>query len=42
MTLRRSGVLEWTGGRVRILDWDRLRTLAKFDDQYLNLKQRPR
>ena len=42
MALRRNGLLEWRGGRVRILDWDGLRTSAAFDGQYLNLEQRPR
>ena len=30
MTLRRNGLLEWTGGRVTILDWNELQTLAEF------------
>ena len=42
MTLRRNGLLEWTGGRVTILDWNELQALAEFDPEYLNLDQRPR
>ena len=42
MTLRRNGLLEWTGGRVKILDWNELQALAEFDPEYLNLDQRPR
>ena len=42
MTLRRKGLLEWTGGRVKILDWNELQALAEFDPEYLNLDQRPR
>jgi CRP-like cAMP-binding protein len=40
--LRRDGLLDWTGGRVSILDWRGLKSLAEFDADYLNLKQRPR
>ena len=42
MALRRSGLLEWLGGRVTILDWDGLAALSEFDPEYLNLEQRPR
>ena len=42
MTLRRNGLLEWSGGRVTILDWDELRLLAEFDAEYLNLTRRSR
>ena len=42
MALRRSGLLEWTGGRATILDWNGMRALSEFDPEYLNLVQRPR
>lgn len=40
--LRQSGYLSWDGGMLRILDWDRLTALAKFNDRYLHLVQEPR
>lgn len=40
--LRQGGYLIWDGGMLKILDWDRLKTLAKFDDNYLHLVQEPR
>ena len=42
MALRRKGLLEWTGGRVTILNWEELSDLAEFNPEYLNLDQRPR
>jgi CRP-like cAMP-binding protein len=42
MSLRRNGVLEWSAGRVTILDWNELQLLAQFDAGYLNLTQRAR
>jgi CRP-like cAMP-binding protein len=41
MTLRRHDLIEWRGGRVRILDRDRLRALAEFDPVYLRLEPAP-
>lgn len=40
--LRQGGYLSWDGGMLRIIDWDRLSTLAKFDNRYLHLVQEPR
>jgi CRP-like cAMP-binding protein len=42
MTLRREHLLDWTGGRATILDWDGLRARAEFDPAYLSLDPRPR
>ena len=41
MTLRRADLIEWRGGRVRVLDRDRLRALAEFDPIYLRLEAGP-
>jgi CRP-like cAMP-binding protein len=41
MTLRRRGLVEWRGGRVRILDRERLREFAEFDPTYLRLQCDP-
>lgn len=40
--LRQGGYVSWDGGMLRMLDWERLKTLAKFDDRYLHLVQEPR
>jgi CRP-like cAMP-binding protein len=40
--LRQGDYLSWDGGMLRIIDWDRLKDLAKFDDHYLHLVQEPR
>lgn len=40
--LRATDLLEWQGGRMKILDWDGLRALAEFDDRYLHLHSQPR
>ncbi|MEH6665966.1 MAG: Crp/Fnr family transcriptional regulator [Brevundimonas sp.] len=39
--LRREGLLQWQGQRVRILDWERLVDLAEFEPGYLQLAQAP-
>jgi CRP-like cAMP-binding protein len=41
MTLRRRELVEWRGGRVRILDRERLRDFAEFDPTYLRLQRDP-
>lgn len=41
MTLRRANLIEWRGGRVRVLDRDRLWALAEFDPVYLRLEPGP-
>ncbi|WP_245591538.1 Crp/Fnr family transcriptional regulator [Brevundimonas bacteroides] len=41
MTLRRRELVEWRGGRVRILDRARLWALAEFDPVYLRLEAGP-
>lgn len=40
--LRQGHYLAWDGGMLKILDWDRLAALAKFDTRYLHLVQEPR
>lgn len=40
--LRASGALSWHDERVRVLDWDRLKQIAEFDDNYLHLHHEPR
>lgn len=40
--LRQGGYLAWDGGMLKILDWDRLVSLARFDNRYLHLVQEPR
>lgn len=39
--LRARGLIDWEGGCVSILDWDRLSKLAEFDPLYLRLWQEP-
>lgn len=39
--LRQLEVLTWAQGRIGILDWDRLATLAEFDPAYLRLHREP-
>lgn len=38
-TLREAGLIDWTSGRLTILDVGRLREFAEFDDDYLHLRQ---
>lgn len=40
--LRRTGLITWEKGEVRILDFERLTTFADFDPLYLNLVLEPR
>lgn len=40
--LRRDGLIRFKGGRLTILNWDRLTELADFDPAYLNLTREPR
>ena len=40
--LRRSGLIDWQGEIVRILDWEALNQIAEFNDTYLNLEPEPR
>jgi CRP-like cAMP-binding protein len=40
--LRQTGLVEWSGARVRVLDRARLMALSQFDDRYLHLEKRPR
>ena len=40
--LRNEGAASWQSREVRILDWQRLMTLAEFDPTYLNLFPSPR
>ncbi|MFA6032235.1 MAG: Crp/Fnr family transcriptional regulator [Myxococcota bacterium] len=40
--LRKSGVVNWSGQRVTILDWNRLQEAAEFDPTYLSLNNEPR
>lgn len=35
--LRSSGLIEWIGETIRILNWDGLKAIAEFDPTYLNL-----
>ncbi|MDQ1154795.1 Crp/Fnr family transcriptional regulator [Brevundimonas sp. SORGH_AS_0993] len=39
--LRAEGVVQWSGGRVEILDWRRLAEIAEFDPTYLRLQSEP-
>jgi len=39
--LRGEGVVQWSGGRVQILDWHRLAEIAEFDPTYLRLHSEP-
>jgi len=39
--LRGEGVVSWSGGRIRILDWYRLAEIAEFDPTYLRLQSEP-
>ena len=40
--LRASGAISWHDEQVRVLDWDRLKQIAEFDDDYLHLLHEPR
>jgi CRP-like cAMP-binding protein len=40
--LRGRGVLQWTGARVTLPDWEALVELAEFDPTYLQLRAEPR
>ncbi|RYE56930.1 MAG: Crp/Fnr family transcriptional regulator [Rhizobiaceae bacterium] len=40
--MRAGRLISWTGQSVHILDWDRLVTIAEFDDGYLHLDAEPR
>ncbi|WP_428153226.1 Crp/Fnr family transcriptional regulator [Brevundimonas sp.] len=39
--LRGEGVVNWSGGRIDILDWRRLAEIAEFDPTYLRLQSDP-
>ena len=39
--LRGEGVINWSGGRIEILDWHRLAEIAEFDATYLRLQTEP-
>ena len=39
--LRAEGVVQWSGGRIDILDWRRLAEIAEFDPTYLRLQSEP-
>ncbi len=39
--LRAEGVIQWSGGRIDILDWRRLAEIAEFDPTYLRLQSEP-
>ncbi|TGS36187.1 Crp/Fnr family transcriptional regulator, partial [Mesorhizobium sp. M8A.F.Ca.ET.182.01.1.1] len=41
-TLRRMNVINWTGHRIVILDWERLVAIAEFDPTYLSMVHEPR
>ena len=41
-TLRRMNVINWTGHRIVILDWERLVAIAEFDPTYLSMRREPR
>lgn len=40
--LKTTGLIEWKGSTVRILDFDRLALLSEFDPTYLSLQNEPR
>lgn len=40
--LRQAGLIEWTGRRLRVLDWQGLKSYADFDGMYLNAFKTPR
>ncbi len=40
--LRREQVVQWTGHRIEILQWERLAAIAEFDPTYLTLENSPR
>jgi CRP-like cAMP-binding protein len=40
--LRQNALVRFEGGRLTIIDWDRLAELADFDPAYLNLTSEPR
>jgi hypothetical protein len=40
--LRSKGLISWIDQTVSILDWDRLKQEAEFDDNYLNRVSEPR
>lgn len=40
--LRREGLITWAGGRVVILDLEKLEAMAEFDSGYLHLESEPR
>lgn len=39
--LRGESVVNWSGGRIHILDWHRLAEIAEFDPTYLRLQSEP-
>jgi len=39
--LRGEGVINWSGGRIDILDWRRMAEIAEFDPTYLRLQSDP-
>jgi CRP-like cAMP-binding protein len=41
-SLKRRGLVEWSGQKVRIMDWKQLQHLGEFDPTYLQLKADPR
>ena len=38
MLLRDAGAVEWRGGKLRIIDWEKLSKTADFDPYYLHLR----
>ena len=40
--LRRENLVAWRGARITLLDFDRLKEIAEFDPDYLNLRPEPR
>ncbi len=40
--LRGDGLVTWERSAVEILDWERLKAVARFDSAYLNLEHQPR
>jgi len=40
--LRAADLLEWRGGKLKILNWNALRKIAEFDGTYLQLRAEPR
>ena len=39
MMLRAAGMVEFRGGKLTVLDWEKLVEIAEFDPTYLHLRQ---